>query len=277
MFYIISTKSETSPSREKLVVACVKTNIEYTLVDPLFFDPTKYNLTKTDSFYRIADSLRARQLDIYFTKMECKSVKIIDVGIDFTMLDAIDRDSLCMAQGVECIPTVYFPVLDQDVLGGQVESLGGFPIIIKEMGSLGGKGIMKVDSMSSLLSILRTVIANATGDVVLKKYIMHDEQARIIVLDGKVVGEKGNVKRGHDVVLNAGTHFVQEKREYSEDIKQMAIEAASAVRLNFAGVDILIGNDGVNYLAEVNMRPAFSYVEDLAHVDIAGKIVEFLN
>ena len=49
------------------------------------------------------------------------------------------------------------------------------------------------------------------------------------------------------------------------------------MRLSFAGVDILVGNDGSNYLAEVNMRPAFSYVEDISDVDIAGKIVEFLN
>jgi hypothetical protein len=38
-----------------------------------------------------------------------------------------------------------------------------------------------------------------------------------------------------------------------------------------------VGNDGKNYLAEVNMPCAFTYVEDVAGVDIAGKIVEFLN
>ena len=277
MFYIISTVTEISPSREKLVKACLSRNLKYVICNPNSFDPTKHDFSRKDSFYRIADSLRARQLDIYLTKMNCRSVKMAGSQLDFTMLDTMDRDSLCMAQGIECIPTVYFPVLEPNVLSEQVEGLDGFPIIIKEIGSLGGKGIMKVDSMSSLLSILRTVISNATGDVVLRKYIEHDEQARIIVLNGEVVGEKGNVKTGHDVVLNAGTHFVQEKREYSEAIKEMAIQAAKAVRLSFAGVDILVGNDGTNYLAEVNMRPAFSYVEDITGVDIAGQIVEFLN
>lgn len=277
MFYIISTVAEDSPSRERLVSACLSRMISYTVCNPNIFDPTRYELTSKDSFYRIADSLRARQLDIYFTKMNCRSVKVPGSQLDFTMLDAVDRDTLCMAEGIECIPTIYFPVLEPNALAEQVESLGGFPVIIKEMGSLGGKGIMKIDSMSSLLSILRNVVANASGDVVLKKYIEHDEQARIIVLNGSVVGQKGNMKNGHDVVLNAATNFVQEKREYSEEIKDMAILAAAAVRLSFAGVDILLGNDGNNYLAEVNMRPAFSYVEDISGVDIAGKIVEFLN
>lgn len=277
MFYIISTLTEQSPSREKLVKACQLRAIPFTLCNPNTFDPTQSKFTAKDSFYRIADSLRARQLDIYLTKMNCRSVKYPGLQLDFTMLDTIDRDVLCMAEGIECIPTIYFPVLEPNALGKQVEVLGGFPIIIKEMGSLGGKGVMKIDSMSSLLSVLRNVIANASDDVVLKKYIEHDEQARIIVLNGVVVGEKSNVKNGHDVVLNADTNFVQQKREYSEEIRSMAVRATAAVRLSFAGVDILVGKDGKNYLAEVNMRPAYSYVEDLAGVDIAGKIVEFLN
>jgi biotin carboxylase len=277
MFYILSTLHEPSPSRDRLAAVCLRRGVRYTLVDPLTFDPTSVDLSAKDSFYRIADSLRARQLDIYFTKMQCRSVKIIDSHLDFTMLDTMERDRLCLKAGIACIPTIYFPILDPTLLIAQVESLGGFPIIIKEMGSLGGKGIMKVDSISSLLSILRNVIAAASGDIVLKKYIEHDEQARIIVLNGQVIGEKANIKNGHDVVLNAGTHFAQERRTYSADIHTMAIAAAKAVKLSFAGVDILIGLDGKNYLAEVNMRPAFSYVEEIADVDIAGKIVDFLN
>lgn len=277
MFYIISTVNEISPSRDKLVRACQRRGLAYEIVNPSSFDPIELTLSDNDSFYRIADSLRARQLDIYFTQQGCRSVKIIDSGIDFTMIDTITRDALCRASGINCIPTIYFPVLEEERLTQQVGKIGGFPVIIKEMGSLGGKGIMKVDSMSSLLSILRNVMAKASGDVVLKKYIEHDEQARIIVLNERVVGEKANLKNGDDVVLNASHNFVQEKREYLAVIREMAILSARAVKLNFAGVDILLGNDGINYLAEVNMRPAFSYVEDLAGVDIAGKIVEFLN
>lgn len=136
---------------------------------------------------------------------------------------------------------------------------------------------MKIDSMSSLLSILRTVIDRASGRVFLKKYIEHDEQARIIVLGGKVVGEKANIKVGEEIVLNAGVDFVQQKRSYSTAVRGMAIMATKVLGLSFGGVDILIGKDGKNYLAEVNMPCAFKYVEDVAGVDIASQIVAFLN
>ncbi len=277
MFYIISRTSEYSPSREKLIGACQKRGIPYTICNPDTFDPTLLKISKSDSFYRIPDTLRARQLDIYLTREGCRSIKVVNQGLDFTQMDTITRDTLCVQAGINCIPSVYFPLLVPEKLLAQVETIGGFPVIIKEMGSLGGKGIMKVDSISSLLSILRTVMVSASGDVVLKKYIEHDEQARIIVLNGCVIGEKGNMKNGHEIVLNAGVDFAQAKREYSPELKQMAIEATRAVRLYFAGVDILISKDGENYLAEVNMRPAFELVEKITGVDIAGQIVEFLN
>ncbi len=273
MFYIISSIGDFEVARERLVSACLKRGVEYEVLDPLRFDPRERNFSASDSFYRISLTSRAKTLDIYLTKMKCRSLKVPN----FVRLDTIERDIICAESGITCIPTIYFPVLEPIRLLKQVESLGGFPVIVKEMGSSSGGGIMKVDSMSSLLSILRTVIDRASGKVFLKKYIEHDEQARIIVLGEKVIGEKGNIKVGEEVVLNTGVDFTQVKRDYSLEIKEMAIKAVKVLGLSFGGVDILIGKDGKNYLAEVNMPCAFKYVEDVAGVDIAGQIVDFLN
>lgn len=273
MFYIISSITDFEVARERLISACLKKQIKFEVLDPLRFDPRERVFSAKDSFYRISLTSRAKILDIYLTKMKCRSLKVPN----FVRLDTIERDLMCSEAGIECIPTIYFPVLEPARLLKQVESLGGFPIIVKEMGSSSGGGIMKVDSMSSLLSILRTVIDRASGKVFLKKYIEHDEQARIIVLGDKVIGEKGNVKVGDEIVLNTGMDFTQEKRSYSSVIKEMAVKAVKVLGLSFGGVDVLIGKDGKNYLAEVNMPCAFKYVEDVAHVDIAGQIVDFLN
>lgn len=273
MFYIISSVSEFEVARERLISACSKREIKYEVLDPLRFDPRERSFSIKDSFYRISITRRAKLLDIYLTKMKCRSLRVPN----FERLDTIERELACADAGLAIIPTIYFPVLDPKQLLKQVESLGGFPIIVKEMGNSSGGGIMKIDSMSSLLSILRTVIDRASGKVFLKKYIEHDEQARIIVLGKKVIGEKGNIKVGDEIVLNTGVDFTQEKRSYSKEIRKMAVKAVKTLGLSFGGVDILIGKDGKNYLAEVNMPCAFKYVEDVAHVDIAGQIVDFLN
>ena len=273
MFYIISSTSDFEVARERLIAACTVKKVKYRVLDPLRFDPRESKFSREDSFYRISLTNRAKMLDIYLTKMGCRSLRVAN----FTRLDTIERDFMCAEAGIECIPTIYFPVLEPVGLAKQVESLGGFPIIVKEMGSSSGGGIMKIDSMSSLLSILRNVIDRASGKVFLKKYIEHDEQARIIVLGKKVIGEKGNIKVGEEVVLNTGVNFTQVKRSFSTEIKNMAIKAVQVLGLSFGGVDILIGKDGKNYLAEVNMPCAFKYVEDVSGVDIAGQIVEFLN
>lgn len=272
MFYIIASTSKPLPSRDRLIAACEARNVPYEVLDPVLSDPASMSLSENDSFYRVSVTKRASHLDIYMTKMGCKSVRISD----FVKLDAIERDLLCTQNNILTIPTVYFPVLKQDELEKQVTSIGGFPVVIKEMGSSNGRGVMKVDSMSSLLSILRTVISTAKGNVFLKKYVEHNEQARIVVLGDTVIGEQAHIKEGDEVILNTGVHALQNK-EYSSDIREMAILATKTLGLRFAGVDILIGSDGKNYLAEVNMPCDFSYVEDATGVDIAGEIVEFLN
>ena len=276
MFYIISTN--TLDATKRLIDACEKRNINYQLLNPLTFDLNKNNFSDKDSFYRVSRIKRARLLDDYLVDKGCVTVKKQESKKNFSRLNTIEQNELCEKQGIKCIPTIYFPVLNQNILLKQVENLNGFPVIVKEMGSSNGGGVMKIDSISSLLSILNIVLHSARGDVVLKKYIEHDEQARIVVLNGVVVGEKANLRNSDDVIIGgAGTRFISEKKEYPKEIREMAIKAVEALGLNFGGVDILIGKDGKNYLAEVNMPCAFTYVEDVAGIDIAGKIVEFLK
>ncbi len=109
MFYIIASTNKPLPSRDRLMAACEARKVEYEVLDPLQSDPATMNLSGKDSFYRVSVTKRASHLDVYMTKMGCKSVRISD----FVKLDAIERDLLCARKGILTIPTVYFPVLKQ--------------------------------------------------------------------------------------------------------------------------------------------------------------------
>ena len=71
-----------------------------------------------------------------------------------------------------------------------------------------------------------------------------------------------NVKQGgrpEAVALDAG-------------LASLAVGAAECVGADFAGVDILVGCDGRPYILEVNSMPAWSGLQSVAGIDIAGAI-----
>jgi len=64
--------------------------------------------------------------------------------------------------------------------------------------------------------------------------------------------------------------------ELSPAMCDMALTAARAVRADYAGVDLLPGNDGTVYVLEVNGIPGWSGVQKTTSADIAGAIVDQL-
>ena len=60
------------------------------------------------------------------------------------------------------------------------------------------------------------------------------------------------------------------------NISRLAIEAAAALELEIAGVDLLQTNEGPVVL-EVNPSPGFEELELVTGIDIAGVIIEFVT
>lgn len=274
MFYVIDYVRGESTAGKRLIRACKERGIEWKRIDQNLFDPDEYMFSSEDSCYRTSTTKKAYRIEQYMRKY----------GVKFTAEKGRKNRSVFETEeryrelGVRGIRTEYFPSKKEVLLEKQVEKLGGFPVILKESGKSEGEGVVKVDSMSSLLSVLHRMLSTSRGRVVMKEYIAHDEQARIVVLGQKVVGQKANIKQGKEIRLNADVDkFTEEKRDYPAEIKQLAINATKAQGVGFAGVDILIDEKGKGYVAEVNSPCAFTYTENVAGVDIAEKIVEYLT
>lgn len=277
MFYIIDASKNLNLASTRLVDACKKLEVECEILNPENFDHTKYSFSKNDSCYRVEVGQRARLVAKYLQRQNVRFLRRLTSDQIFRDLDVFTVEEKYIKNNVQIIPTEHFPSRHEELLIKQVEAVGGFPVIVKENGGSSGSGVVKTDSLSSLISVLGVMLKKASGNVVLKQYIEHDEQARIVVLGDKVVGQKANIKNGEEIRLNTGANFTQEARDYPEYVQEMAIKATNLLGLEFAGVDILVGNDGKYYVAEVNIPCAFTYVEDVAGVDIAGQIVEYLT
>lgn len=95
---------------------------------------------------------------------------------------------------------------------------------------------------------------------------------RLYVLDGRVIA---SVRIESDTLdYRAGEHTV-ERVDIDEQHAQAAVDAAAAMELRFAGVDIIAGEDGFVVL-EANSSPMFAAVDDRAGTDIAGALADAL-
>jgi len=184
---------------------------------------------------------------------------------------------LLQENGLPMIKSIFDIPSDKKLLSQYVNKLDSFPIIIKAIGGSHGVGVMRVDSMESLVSIVDYL--NSLSDsknYILRSYIDHESSARLIVLDNKVI-DSISYKRGkQDFRSNAGTDLVVSKKQFSQTIQNNAIKAVNSYGSDFGGVDILIDKKGKGHIAEVNIPCFFPRSQIETGVDIAGELVSFL-
>jgi RimK family alpha-L-glutamate ligase len=158
-----------------------------------------------------------------------------------------------------------------------VDKLGNFPIIAKAVGGSLGVGVMRIDSMKSLQSVLDYFRANNIN-VILRKYIEHDYYVRAVVVGGDVVASHLAYTMDGEFRTNAGDDSNQKREvaELSEDVKRDVVKAVQVLGLETGGVDLLFDKNGRYFIAEVNFPNNFSVTQEVTGVDIAEEMLKYL-
>lgn len=173
------------------------------------------------------------------------------------------------------IPCLSEVVLCKKKLEKKVnEELGGFPVVVKALGKMCGKGVMLIDSIISLYSIITFLISDDKKFEV-KKFIKHNEQGRLVVLNNEVISSHANIISEKDYRSNYHTDRKRELRGYDDEVKKIAINALKARGSLMGGVDILINEHGVPYVAEVNSPCNWGISQSFTGINIAKKVVDF--
>jgi len=161
--------------------------------------------------------------------------------------------------GVPVPETVYVsnPAEDREVRA----AFEGFdaPVVVKPNSTTRGVGVTKVrdaDSLSGVTDYLELVHDyRATGDksYVVQEFLPDAADYRVMVLDGEVVGA---VRRAapdgwkHNVHRGASAEGV----DLPDGLRQLALDAADALNVDFLGVDLLVTEDRA-VVNETNARP----------------------
>ena len=158
-----------------------------------------------------------------------------------------------------------------------VESMGPPPVIIKLVRGTHGMGVIKSDDIGTAESILEAFYKTKDRALV-QRFVPEAKGAdvRVFVVNGEVVGVMKRQAKAGEFRSNLHRGGTSTVIALTEEEKEMSLKAAEVLGLSVAGVDMLQTNSGPQIL-EVNASPGLEGIETTTKVDIAGKIITFVE
>ena len=158
-----------------------------------------------------------------------------------------------------------------------LDIIGGAPVVIKLLEGTQGIGVVLGETHAAAASIIQA-FGGLNTNILIQEYVKeaHGEDIRCLVVGGKVVaamkrtGKEGDFRSN----LHQGGSAVPVKISPSE--RQTAVSAAKIMGLNVCGVDLLRSAHGP-VVMEVNSSPGLEGVEKATGIDVAGKIIKFIE
>lgn len=154
---------------------------------------------------------------------------------------------------------------------------GGAPLVLKFLEGTQGVGVVLVDSEAAAKSVL-DAFNGMHVNILVQEFIKESNSTdiRVFVVDGKVVGamKRKGVEGDFRSNIHQGGSATVYKLNSVE--KKTALQAAKAMGLGVCGVDMLPSNRGP-LVMEVNSSPGFEGIEKATGLDIAGKVMEYIE
>lgn len=158
-----------------------------------------------------------------------------------------------------------------------LDLVGQNPHVLKLINGTHGLGVILSQQKSNAESILEA-FHRSDQMLMIQQFIKESAgmDIRAFIVDGVVVGAMKRVAVLGDFRSNLHRGAVGQKITLSEIESTTARRAAEIMGLKIAGVDMLISNSGPIVL-EVNASPGLEGIESVTKVDIASKIIEFVE
>lgn len=158
-----------------------------------------------------------------------------------------------------------------------IEQVGGVPVVIKLLEGTQGIGVILAETKRSAKSVIESFLA-VKANILVQEFIKEAEGAdiRAFVVDGKVVGAMKRQGLPGEFRSNLHRGGSAKVLELSKEERETAIKSAKKLGLAIAGVDMLQSSRGP-LVMEVNSSPGLEGIEAATGLDIAGKIIEYIE
>lgn len=186
------------------------------------------------------------------------------------------RTHQILAKSGVAIPRTAFARHPGDV-NSLINQVGGAPLVVKLLEGTQGLGVVLAETKKAAKSVIEAFY-NLNANILIQEYIEEAKGAdvRALVVDGEVIGamKRQGVEGEFRSNLHRGGSAKAIKLTRAE--KAMAIRATKALGLGIAGVDMLQSSRGPLIL-EVNSSPGLQGIEEATEIDIAAKIIEYVE
>ncbi|WP_343117351.1 30S ribosomal protein S6--L-glutamate ligase [Ostreiculturibacter nitratireducens] len=158
-----------------------------------------------------------------------------------------------------------------------LEVAGGAPVVVKLLEGTQGIGVVLADTARSAKSVIEA-FRGANINILVQEFIKEagGTDIRAFVVGGKVIAAM--MRKGAEGEFRSNLHRGGSAAvvKLSPEERSTAIRAARSMGLNVCGVDMLRSNHGP-VVMEVNSSPGLEGIEKATGIDVAGKIIEFLE
>ncbi len=155
-----------------------------------------------------------------------------------------------------------------------IKMVGGAPLVIKLLEGTQGKGVVLAETNKAAESVI-DAFKSLRANILVQEFIKEADgkDIRCFVIDGKVVGSVQREAAAGEFRANLHSGGTASSVKVTAQERKIAINAAKAMGLKVAGVDIIRSNQGPKVL-EINSSPGLQGIEEITGKDVAGLMIE---
>jgi ribosomal protein S6--L-glutamate ligase len=154
---------------------------------------------------------------------------------------------------------------------------GGPPLVVKLIAGTQGKGVILAENYKMAKSVIEAFRA-LNAHFLVQEFIKEaaGSDIRCFVVGEKVVASMLRKSKNGDFRANLHSGGIGFPIKITKAERNMALNAAHAMGLKMAGIDIVRSDHGPKLL-EINSSPGLEGIERVSKVDVAGEIIKHLE
>ncbi|HEX5138189.1 MAG TPA: 30S ribosomal protein S6--L-glutamate ligase [Planctomycetota bacterium] len=174
------------------------------------------------------------------------------------------------------LPVTGFAHATKDVTG-LIHAVGGPPLVVKLLEGTQGIGVVLAETEKAAESVIEA-FRGLDANILVQEFIKEAEGSdlRCFVVGERVIAAMKRIAPRGDFRANLHRGGSSEKVKLTPEERTIAVRAAREMGLRVAGVDLLRSKHGP-VVVEVNSSPGLKGIEEISEVDVAGKIIAYLE
>jgi RimK family alpha-L-glutamate ligase len=146
-------------------------------------------------------------------------------------------------------------------------------VVLKPLFGSEGKGIVRSSDEETAYRVLRAWEL-CRYIYYIQEYVPHSgKDIRAFVIGGKVASAMERRTDGWKTNYSKGARITPVA--LNPEMETLAIEAVRAIGLDYAGVDLMLSEDGRTYVIEINSIPGWRGLQQITKTDIPARIIEY--